>query len=443
MALIIFVRGLKKSKCFIQTYFIMISILQNMKKILFILFFISFSLSLSAQRFFETGYFIDNDGKRIDCLIQNEQWLLNPISFSYKMKEGENGKTLALNDVQEFGVEAQYKFVRATVKVEQTSDNLNLLTKNSELNFKEETIFLNHLIEGAAHLYVYVTKDFTRYFYQVNDKNIEQLTWKQYRDENNKHTVNRTFRKELWENLKCEDITINNVSELNYKKDELIDFFIKYNSCKSDLVENYNKLRKNKTNDFNLTLKAGVLFADLELNHYQYDLIALKKQFLKPNFVIEGECFLPVKSRCVSISSSLSLLSFTTEDENSISFLDNILEDSTYYEDREFRFQYLSLEIPLNIRYYYTIKPKHKAFITGSILFELSGVSGVQAPLVNTGLGNNIGFGASIGYIFNNRISTEYKFSFPQRYVYSSWDGNLKYRSHGLYLGFNLLRGQK
>ena len=239
MALIIFVRGLKKSKCFIQTYFIMISILQNMKKILFILFFISFSLSLSAQRFFETGYFIDNDGKRNDCLIQNEQWLLNPISFSYKMKEGENGKTLALNDVQEFGVEAQYKFVRATVKVEQTSDNLNLLNKNSELNFKEETIFLNHLIEGAAHLYVYVTKDFTRYFYQVNDKNIEQLTWKQYRDENNKHTVNRTFRKELWENLKCEDITINNVSGLNYKKDELIDFFIKYNSCKSDLVENY------------------------------------------------------------------------------------------------------------------------------------------------------------------------------------------------------------
>ena len=411
-----------------------------MKNLFLILFLITVSFSLSARQFFEEGYFINENGKRIDCFIKNEHWILNPTSFSYQLKQDEDIKTLSLDNVQEFSINSKYKFVKATVQIEQTSDNLNLLTKNSALDLKEETVFLNVLIEGDANLYLYKTRDFTRYFYDIDNGKIEFLIWKQYLDENNKYSVDRAFRKQIWESLKCQDITIDNISALKYKKEDLLKFFIKYNSCKSSLGTNYNKLRRGQANNFHLTLKAGAIFSTLELNHYQRDVIARRKQFFKPNYVIEGELFLPVKNRQLSISSSLSILHFSTQNENKISFLDNLLEDSTYYIDREFRFHYLSLEIPLNLRYYYTIQPNHKAFVTTSMLFEFSRLSAVEAPLFFGSLGNNIGLGASVGYIFKDRISAEYKFNFPQRYGYISGDGNLQYLSHGFYLGFNFLK---
>jgi len=63
-----------------------------MKKLLCLtLIFTCIILKSQAQIKFESGYFIDKDGKRTDCLIQNRGWKNNPTEFHYKeLKKGKS-----------------------------------------------------------------------------------------------------------------------------------------------------------------------------------------------------------------------------------------------------------------------------------------------------------------------------------------------------------------
>lgn len=46
------------------------------------------SINTFAQDF-EKGFYIENNGKRVDCLIKNIDWLYNPESFEYKLNEND------------------------------------------------------------------------------------------------------------------------------------------------------------------------------------------------------------------------------------------------------------------------------------------------------------------------------------------------------------------
>lgn len=46
-----------------------------------------FSTNLFSQVKFETGYFITNDGRKMECLIRNFDLRNNPHSFAYKRTE--------------------------------------------------------------------------------------------------------------------------------------------------------------------------------------------------------------------------------------------------------------------------------------------------------------------------------------------------------------------
>ena len=56
-------------------------------KLLFLVFVLLHNHSFS-QINFESGYFINNDGERIDCWIKNVGWGSNPNSFTYRLQEG-------------------------------------------------------------------------------------------------------------------------------------------------------------------------------------------------------------------------------------------------------------------------------------------------------------------------------------------------------------------
>lgn len=46
---------------------------------------IFFSVKVCAQVTFEPGFLINNNGERIDCLIQDEGWWNNPEAFTYRL----------------------------------------------------------------------------------------------------------------------------------------------------------------------------------------------------------------------------------------------------------------------------------------------------------------------------------------------------------------------
>jgi hypothetical protein len=93
---------------------------------------------MNAQILFEKGYFVDDNNQRIDCLIKNIDWKNNPIDFDYKLTSDGNVQKGTLQNVKEFGIEGEIKFVRAEVKIDRSSSVTANLTTTKEPIFKKE-----------------------------------------------------------------------------------------------------------------------------------------------------------------------------------------------------------------------------------------------------------------------------------------------------------------
>jgi hypothetical protein len=54
-----------------------------MKKLFLLIILTQISLNCYSQINFEKGYFYNNENKKIECLIKNNDWLNNPTQIKY------------------------------------------------------------------------------------------------------------------------------------------------------------------------------------------------------------------------------------------------------------------------------------------------------------------------------------------------------------------------
>lgn len=128
-----------------------------------------------SQIAFENGYFINDEGQRIDCLIKNIDWRSNPTKFEYRMSADAPTQEASIATVKEFGINGDSKYVRATVEIDRSPRDIQNMSSKKEPQFLTEQLFLKVLIEGAATLYQYTEADLVRYFYKVKDSGIQQF----------------------------------------------------------------------------------------------------------------------------------------------------------------------------------------------------------------------------------------------------------------------------
>jgi hypothetical protein len=95
-----------------------------MKKLPFLLLATLLTINVYAQVVFESGYFIDNSGQKVECLIRNVDRSDNPTEFQYKLSERSEINTATIESVKEFGVDGFSKYIRSEVKIDRSSDNI-------------------------------------------------------------------------------------------------------------------------------------------------------------------------------------------------------------------------------------------------------------------------------------------------------------------------------
>ena len=154
-----------------------------------------------SQIKFEKGYFITNSDEKVECLIRNVDLKFNPDGFTYKLAETSENKKETINSVKEFGVYDRFKYSRHTVDIDYSSSRNEDLNRNYLPDFKEETVFLQVLIEGKANLYSYINAEVSRYFFSTEDKNVKQLIYKEFLNESDKITENNQYKQQLINNL--------------------------------------------------------------------------------------------------------------------------------------------------------------------------------------------------------------------------------------------------
>jgi len=107
--------------------------------------------------------------------------------------------------------------------------------------FNKEELFLKVLIEGKANLYEYIEPSLKRYFYNKENSNIEQLIFKSYKSIDGKIGENNGFRQQIWGNLKCPNLKMSEIKNLNYEKIDLVNFIVKYNQCYDHMIINFDE----------------------------------------------------------------------------------------------------------------------------------------------------------------------------------------------------------
>ncbi len=386
---------------------------------------ICISGTLSAQVVFEKGYIVDNNGKRVECLIKNLEWQYNPVEFIYKADESSSEQKGSLAGISEFGVYGSIKYVRAITEADLSSDKSDRIGNDRAPELKIDTLFLKVINEGAATLYKFENSDCRRFFYSVDGSQIRQLIYKKYLADNYNIAENNLFRNQLWGEVKAEGSSESSVMALNYTERALLSYFDKYNRSKG--FSNSTRKMETVRERFNLKLKPGATSSSLTFlsNSNSIDV----KLDQSPAFTIgaELEIFLPFN-------------------KNKWSF---VLEPTFQYFKGDKEFPKLSadlktLEVPVGARFYMYLNNNSRIFITGLFIPNFSVQMGseviVYAESMDVTTTNNFAFGA--GYSWN-RLSAEVRYYTARNMIkdYVSWQA--KYERVGIILGYKLFTHKK
>lgn len=417
-----------------------------MKKQSLLLLLMIISLTSYAQIKFEQGYFIDNNGTKTECLIKNVDWHDNPSQIEYKISEDDEAKMGYIRNIKEFAV-SDLKYVKATVNIDMSSEELNHLSTNKNPEFKEVTLFLKHIVQGEANLYQYEEGNLIRYFYQVEDKNIQQLIYKTYivtqeivngvvKERTNKIDKNNRYRQQLWTDVKCDNIKESDAVKTNYKKNSLVKYFTKYNTCKDP---NFVNIRKREDRDlFNLTIRPGINFSSLKPNIDQSNFFINNGNRDIGNFEdksglrfgIEAEFILPFNKNKWGIFIEPTYQYYKSE---------LVTKNTTFLgiNTRTYTVDYKSIELPIGLRHYMFLSDKSKLFINAAYVLDFEFDSALvvrnsSTPIVNK-LKSKTNIAVGFGYKYNDRYSIE------ARYATSREIGGIfDYNSFSVILGYSL-----
>ena len=186
---------------------------------------------------FEKGYFITNTGERVECLIKNAQSLNTPSSFKYRKSKEDATQIINLIDVQELAIFKQVKYIRRTVKLDQSSDELSQLSTSPNPEWIEREVLLKELVSGNVKLYSFTDNSMKRFFYQVATGNIEPLIFKPYALNGGKVAYNEDYKSQLQEVLVCSTINEQLIQDLAYTERRLVDVFTTYYRCSNPSLE--------------------------------------------------------------------------------------------------------------------------------------------------------------------------------------------------------------
>lgn len=376
-------------------------------------------LNCIGQTNFEKGYFVNNAGETIDCLIKNIDWKDNPTEFQYKLSENAELKIAKIRAVKEFEISNISKYVRAQVNVDRSSSNIDNLTDYRNPDFKEELLFLKLLLDGKANLYYYEDGNLKRFFYSIENSSIEQLVYKTYRKgELTTIGENNYFKQQLLNSLKCSSITASDIQDIDYEKKDLVYLFEKHNTCTNSQSINFQK--KPQRNPFNLSARLGLSNSSLEIQNNSSTSSSI--QFgneLGLRFGLEAEFILPFNNNKWAIILEPTLENYVPAKQvNDDGFLNYDIVAN-----------YKTFELPFGIRHYFFLNDKSKVFLNAAyaLVFPID-------SKIDFGTGSIIEINKSsayelgLGFNYNNKLSAELRFGVTPEILgtYVNWSSNYK-----------------
>lgn len=354
---------------------------------------------------FEEGYIVGEDGVRQNCLIRNADWAKSPGSIQYKLSDAAAVQTAGLTSLREFGIGTNYKYIRRTVQVDQSSERASNLSISSEPEFKEETVFLRVWVEGPVSLYQYANSEIRRFFYQRANGSIVPLVYKKFRDDMRVGT-NPSFRLQLYDSLRCGDQKIGDNVKVDYTAKDLSKYIIRYNQCKGNQSVYY--AGNTSKTDVNFYIRPRLSQTQVDMNfptftntNYKFD------PALTFELGFELEVLLPLGKKKWALLAEPGLLMIKQEKDN-------------YRPNQRTSIDYKSIELPVGVRYYSYLTENSRIFlnahfipsfpINSTMFFTSTGEVDIKAsPNASVGAGAQFlnRYSVELRYHTNRKLSSD------------------------------------
>lgn len=393
-----------------------------MRRLLLLLGITALASNCYSQIVFEKGYFINNSDQRIECLIKNVDWQNNPREFEYKLEDAKI-TTTNISLVKEFGIDNVSKYKRYTVNIDRSGTDLLKMSTGKNPVFQEEELFLKVLVEGEASLYRFIDKGLERFFYKMNDSEITQLVYKLYMASPNQKAENNHFRQQLLIELSGPDLLENDFKNLHYETKELVRLFVRYNDLANSGYTNFRE--KEKRDAFNLTLRPGMNYSSLSaINIDNYSMNADYGNKAGFRFGIESEFILPFNKNKWAVIIEPSYQYYKSEIQGTV---ENVYAD------------YISVELPVGLRYYFFLNKNSKIFVNGSMILDFPVDSKLRANYwqefdIDSSPNVTIGF----GYKGLERYSVELRYQMPRELLngFLLWESD--YNTLSVIFGYSI-----
>ncbi len=391
------------------------------------------TINVFSQTNFVHGYLIKTNGTKVDCLIKNEDWKGSPATFIYKMDENGETNIGSLDNVMEFGADQSFKYVKATVTIDQSSDVVDNLTYERKPEMKEETIFLKTLVDGKASLYYTLKNNTPRYFYSKDGGEIEQLIFKRYLVTRTKMGNNERYKQQLATDLVCDELKEKTYADLQYKTNALVNFFIKYNDCENSESVVFNK-NANKA-QFNLSLRPGVTFSSFSLQRRG----DAKVEFDGNTGIrigLEAEYVAPFNNGKWSVFIEPTYRNYKAEEE--VIYVDMM----TFQRSTLVTANYNSIEMPLGVRHYMFLNKDAAFFVDVAILMDASildsKITSSEEMSYELEVDADAALAFGVGFRYNNKYTIQARYH-SSRQLTNYENISSAYNSFSIVAGYNFL----
>ncbi|MFA5330462.1 MAG: outer membrane beta-barrel protein [Prolixibacteraceae bacterium] len=368
------------------------------------------SIALFSQIEFQKGYIVDNN-KKIECLIQNDNWANAPKTISYKMTVNSPIITRDVDEIQELYI--------------YNTDQNYLLVRVQRLLNKEDTItekrFLKCLLSGEASLFTYKNNGVEQFFFKVNDSRVMRLVYSKLIVDG-KILTNSKFRQQLSFWLKCNSVTEKRIIETGYNKQSLINILKDYNSCKGTDYTDFNKYKR-KGKLYLSVLGGGSLFRFENKDHgLDSNDVGSRSSKNSLKLGVDAELRIPFNRNKWGLFSELNYSKYTSKGSALLTMVSTAPSNIGVESRVNFSFttDISMLEIPIGIRYYSFINKENILFYNAAFSYNIllpnkehikydSGWNKIMAK--ESVFKANYGWNLGVGYQYNSKYGIEIRFT--------------------------------
>ncbi|RQP14172.1 MAG: hypothetical protein EAS48_02230 [Chryseobacterium sp.] len=388
---------------------------------------------VQAQVRFEKAYFIDNDNRRHEVLIKNNEWLNNPSAFEYRANSDQAIKTNSIENAKMFGFYDGETYLRADVDIDRSSSDLKQLSSSSKPQFNTEQLFLRQLSDGKAKLYVYRDGNLVRYFYAMDNQVPRQLIYKPYSVDEVTVGYNTEFRRQLEDLANCPSMNIRRINRTEYTERSLQNLFNEYNNCTGTETSANANIQEKRTSSIHLAARPRVNFSKMTAasGNLSYEVDG-KIGF---GLGLEAEYILPFNKGKWGALFEPTYASYKSDGKHEAVYASGGMLTS--------KADYQTIELAFGVRHYMFLNNDSKFFFNFLAVpqvdldskFTLNRNDGSQFRELE--ISGKLNFALGAGYKYGDRYSLELRYFTPRNNLqdYMFWSG--KFNSLSLILGYN------